>query len=99
MKQCSNSEVGRGQLVQLSPNEEITLRRVAFGESPERTMRPQDLARLRQLCLIDDGKDGPQLTPGGRQRFDALPRALTLSDTGPKDLLAAMTQILKGTQP
>ena len=59
----------------LSENEEVTLRRVAFGQSEVRAMRAQDLIQLRRLRLIEDGKDGrPQLTADGKRCFDALPR-------------------------
>ncbi len=60
----------------LTPNEEVTLRRVAFGESPERTLRADDLARLRLLRLVANGKDGPYLTGGGRTYFAALPKPI-----------------------
>lgn len=78
----------------LTPEEEVTLRRVAFGQSDVRAMRAQDLARLRHLRLIQDGKDGPCLTVSGRQRFDELPKAM-LMDKGPKDLMSAMAKVFK----
>lgn len=84
--------VQRGQVAQLSPNEEVTLRRVAYGESPAGTLRTQDLEQLRRLKLVVDGKDGLQLTPDGRSRFDDLPRALLRADAGPRDLLSAVVQ-------
>jgi len=76
----------------LSENEEVTLRRVAFGQSEVRAMRAEDLARLRRLRLIEDGKDSrPQLTADGRKCFDALPRPMTLSELkGADDFLATM---------
>jgi len=80
----------RGQTAPLSSNEEVTLRRVAFGQSAVWAMRAEDLAHLRQLELIDDGKDGPQLTASGRLRFEGLPKALTLVDRGPDPLRAAL---------
>ncbi|TAJ32131.1 MAG: hypothetical protein EPO67_12450 [Reyranella sp.] len=75
---------------ELSFDEEVTLRRVAFGESPAFTLRARDLAQLRRLRLVVDGKDGPQLTADGRRRFDELPRALLRADAGPRDLLSAV---------
>jgi hypothetical protein len=78
----------------LTPEEEVTLRRVAFGQSDVRAMRSQDLTRLRNLRLIQDGKDGPCLTVAGRQRFDELPKAM-LMDRGPKDLMSAMARVFK----
>ena len=60
----------------LTPDEAVTLRRVAFGESDERTLRPADLERLLALRLIASGPDGPVLTLSGRALFDSLPRAV-----------------------
>lgn len=82
----------------LSPSEEITLRRVAFGESPVRTLRVEDLARLRRLRLIDDGKDGPRLTASGRVHFDALPKATMMAERGergPSSLTAEIARARK----
>ena len=78
----------------LTPDEEVTLRRVAYGQSDVRAMRVQDLTRLRNLRLIQDSKDGPCLTVSGRQRFDELPKAM-LMDKGSKDLMSAMTKVFK----
>ena len=78
----------------LTPDEEVTLRRVAFGQSDVRAMRAQDLTRLRNLRLIQDSKDGPCLTVSGRQRFDELPKAM-LMDRGLKDLMSAMAKVFK----
>ncbi len=82
-------------LVLLSPEEEITLRRVAFGESPVRTLRAADLARLRRLRLIDDGRDGPRLTVSGRAHFDSLPKAAMLTERGPRNLTREVARALK----
>ncbi len=60
----------------LSGDEQVTLRRIAFGESPARTLRAADLDQLRTLRLIEEGKDGPMLTPKGRRLYETLPRAL-----------------------
>lgn len=65
----------------LTPEEEITLRRVAFGQSEVRAMRAPDLARLRKLRLIEDSKDGPCLTGAGRKIFETLPKAATQRDS------------------
>ena len=89
----------RERLPLLSPNEEITLRRVAFGESTVRSMRAQDLIQLRRLRLIDDDKDGPRLTASGRKHFDTLPKAVALSDSGAQDLLNAITYVISKEAP
>jgi len=60
----------------LTDEETITLRRVAFGQSEVRSLRAADLARLLELRLIVDGRDGPELTSAGRRHFDSLPRAV-----------------------
>ena len=60
----------------LTDEEAVTLRRVAFGQSEERTLRQADLARLLALGLITSGRDGPELTRSGRAYFDTLPRAV-----------------------
>ncbi len=80
----------------LTPEEEITLRRVAFGESVVRALRAADLKKLRELRLIEDGKDGPQVTALGRKHFDTLPKVASL-DRGHAgdDLMTSMTRMLK----
>lgn len=60
----------------LSVDEEVTLRRVAYGESPPRSLRAADLERLRVLLLIEDGPHGPRLTRAGKHHFDGLPRGV-----------------------
>ena len=60
----------------LTAEEEITLRRVAFGQSIVRAMRSADLTRLRKLRLIEDAKDGPQLTASGKAHFESLPKGV-----------------------
>lgn len=88
------AEPPRTPQVILTPDEEVTLRRVAFGQSDVRAMRAQDLTRLRNLRLIQDSKDGPCLTVSGRERFEELPKAM-LMDRGPKDLMSAMAKVFK----
>ena len=56
----------------LTRDEEVTLRRVAYGQSDLRMLRPQDLHTLRELKLIAEHRDGPLLTPEGRRAFEAL---------------------------
>lgn len=83
------------QSAPLSSNEEITLRRVAFGQSDVSSLRSPDLARLRALKLIEGSAREPTLTADGKRRFDALPKAATLTEFKPHDeLLAAMSRRL-----
>lgn len=63
-------------LFQLSEEETITLRRVAFGESEVRSLRRADLDRLLGLRLVRENRNGRlELTVSGREHFAALPRA------------------------
>jgi hypothetical protein len=73
--------------VPLTADEEVTLRRVAYGQSEERAMRRDDLVRLRWLRLIEDGSDGPQLTAAGKERFEALAKPARLGTSGHYDEL------------
>jgi len=61
---------------ELTEEEAITLRRVAFGESVVRSLRRADLDRLLKLRLIADGKNGMELTISGREHFESLPRSI-----------------------
>lgn len=63
----------RGWLAPLSPPEEIGLRKVAHG-SP--VIDAQVAASLCRLALIERIPSGLRLTPLGRQRYDAMPKAL-----------------------
>jgi hypothetical protein len=76
--------------VPLTTDEEVTLRRVAYGQSEVRDMRRHDLARLRELLLIEDSNDGPRLTIGGKQRFDILPKAASLDRSSSLDDMLEM---------
>lgn len=73
--------------VPLTADEEVTLRRVAYGQSEERAMRRDDLVRLRWLRLIEDGRDGPQLTAAGKERFESLAKPARLGTAGHYDEL------------
>lgn len=66
----------RGLLAPLSPPEEIALRRVANG-SP--IIDAQLAANLCRLALIERTASGLRLTPLGRQRYEAMPKALLLA--------------------
>lgn len=60
----------RGMLAPLSPHEEATLRRIAFGS--EGTLDPAHIRRLLQLDLIEWGGWTWQLTSLGQHRHEAL---------------------------
>ena len=83
----------------LTAEEEVTLRRVAYGESPVRTLRAQDLETLRGLRLIVDHGDGPLLTPQGRKAFDALPRPAAQAGREPMEkMLADLMRVTRGNR-
>lgn len=63
----------------LSPLEEVELRRVAHGSV---MIDARIAARLRAVALVEEGPGGLRLTPLGRRRLDALPRAPLLKPRG-----------------
>ena len=69
----------RGLLVELSPNEQSALRRIAQGVMLTADMEPRYLARLKQLALIEVAGTDFKLTDLGRRRLalcgTALPKA------------------------
>jgi hypothetical protein len=80
----------RGLLAPLSPPEEIALRRIAHGSM---VVDSQAASRLIALALIQRTSSGLRLTPLGRLRFDALPKAPLLS---PQRSIRAMTGYVEG---
>jgi hypothetical protein len=66
----------RGLLAPLSPQEEIALRRIAHGSF---VVDSQAACRLIALALIEQASGGWRLTPLGRLRFNALPKAPLLA--------------------
>ena len=64
----------RGLSAPLSPNEEVTLRRVARGPPALDNLPEKHLTRLEFLKLIEANHGGYKLTPLGRQRYEGLPR-------------------------
>ncbi len=65
----------RGISAPLSPNEEVTLRRVALGIAGRKELRAADLARLIHLHLVEEIDGRLSLTDLGRQRYQLLPKA------------------------
>lgn len=64
---------------ELTDDEAVTLRRIAFGESELRSLRRPDVERLLKLRLITPGKGNMVLTLSGKEHFESLPRALFAS--------------------
>jgi predicted transcriptional regulator len=60
----------RGLLVELSPNEETALQRIAQGMMLTMDMESQHLARLKQLALIEEAGTDFKLTALGRRRLE-----------------------------
>ena len=84
----------RGLETPLSNNEEVTLRRVAHGQSDIAHLRAADLKRLRALKLIDGSPRVPSLTPAGKQRFDALTKPLAIAEfNAQNELLATLDRL------
>ena len=59
----------RGLLAPLSPNEELTLRRVALGIALANDLPAADVLRLRNLALIEDRGERFGLTKLGKERY------------------------------
>lgn len=73
---------------QLSPDEEVALRRVALGFG--HGVASDHLRRLKDLHLIEADKAAWRLTALGQQRFKSLPRAATTANRGTPDAIAMM---------
>jgi hypothetical protein len=73
----------------LSPNEEVTLRRVALGISPMKDLAPRDLMRLKSLSLVEIDAGVARLTDFGHQRYRSLPRAGSAKDLSSYEAMVA----------
>jgi hypothetical protein len=62
----------RGLLAPLSPNEELTLRRVASGSFDGLELGQRDVGRLQQLGLIEIEDHTLHLTRLGQERLTGL---------------------------
>jgi hypothetical protein len=77
----------RGILAPLSPNEEITLRRVALGFGARDRLPLQHVQRLESLELIEEADGVLRLTELGLQRYAGLSRPVKWqTDTAAEDL-------------
>jgi len=74
MSRTSTANVSR--LFELTDDEAITLRRIAFSESDIRSLRRSDVDRLRKLRLVAEAKNNLVLTISGKEHFDSLPSSL-----------------------
>jgi predicted transcriptional regulator len=64
----------RGLLVELSPNEETALQRIAQGIMLTTDTESRHLSRLKQLALIEETGTDFRLTDLGRRRLDMVGR-------------------------
>jgi hypothetical protein len=87
--------MARGHIAPLSPNEEVSLRRVALGISKTANLPARDIARLKALSLIEEHGAGLRRTPVGRERYLALPNsgAIYESDT-PDEFISQMAEFM-----
>ena len=61
----------RGLKAPLSPNEEVTLRRLALGITEAKHLPARDVYYLIRLCLVDEEEGRLKLTDLGRERYRA----------------------------
>ena len=83
------------QAAPLTSSEQITLRRVAYGEALPGSLNAKDLIRLRTLGLIEGPLLTPVVTASGRRCFNSLARPIPLAETTIEDALADMLQSLR----
>jgi len=87
--------MSRSEQMPLSENEEITLRRVAHGQSEVAHLRAADLVRLRALALIDGAPQAPMLTAAGKARFDRLAKPAGVADfNAQNELMATLGRLM-----
>ena len=83
--------MARSRTAPLSPNEEVSLRRVAFGISKPADLPARDIARLKTLSLIEEHGAGLRLTPLGRERYLALPHSGAIYEADTPDEFISKT--------
>jgi len=84
----------RGEQTPLSSNEEVTLRRVAYGQSDVSHLRADDLARLRALDLVAGDPRVPTLTAAGKTRFDQLTKHVVADFNAQNELAATINRLM-----
>ena len=85
----------RGLLAPLSPQEEVTLRRVALGIAQPADLPAKDVERLKSRLLIEEHGAGLRLTPNGKERYFALPNSFAVFDAdAPDEALAKMAEFI-----
>jgi hypothetical protein len=79
----------RGALAPLSPNEEITLRRIAIIARASE-LRSRDVTRLIRLLLVEQRDGRFVLTDQGRARYHSLPKAPDMNATDLREFAAIL---------
>ena len=83
----------RGMLAQLSPHEEITLRRIALGFGERERLSHRHVERLEHLELIEEGDGLLRLTAIGLQRYAGLERPTKWADeAAPLEISRLLTE-------
>jgi len=89
----------RGLTAPLSPNEEVTLRRVAYGIAKSEDLQPSHVARLKRLTLIEDREGTLFVTQTGHRRLANAPvRRLDNAPLAIDDSVMALAKALKVTK-
>ena len=91
--------MARGRLAPLSPNEEVTLRRVALGIAPAATLSKRDVERLKALLLIEEHDGGLRLRPLGRERYLALAKGSPFEQSdSPDEFVSKLAQFMSSAR-
>jgi hypothetical protein len=86
-------------LVELSPNEAITLRRIAYGVTNLDSLRPDDIDRLKSLLLVEERRSGIVMTPLGRSHIAQLPALrLIVTPEAFDEHVVAFSRIIRRTR-
>ncbi len=84
----------RGLKAPLSPNEEVTLRRVGYGIAKPNELIARDVGRLTSLALIDRKGERLVLTQLGRERLATMPGAYR-AWASPEERIADLAALMK----
>jgi hypothetical protein len=90
--------MARGLRALLSPNEELTLHRVALGIALARDLSAANLQRLRNLGLIEDRGDRFVLTALGRERHDHLHETIDMTIDDDSNVARSVRAFAKDTR-
>lgn len=83
----------------LSPNEEVTFRRIALGITKAKLLPARDVAYLIHLCLVEENKGRLVLTGIGRERYQGLPNGAAVSDVEDEAAAVLKRHLLHARDP